>query len=389
MKRWIWNSNQPVDFNLAKWTIIFMIVVGLLHKFIANDIPILAKSESGLTMPVVQDYLYDLGFSQRNPHMASIHYDPLINPIIHKSAYNTDIDKILLKPMNEGHLLGTDALGRDVLSGLIHGTTTAVMVSIGAVALALIIALIIGVISGFYYLRPIRLNFAQISIAVIISMMVLPYVITELTSTRTNLLIILLPVLIGLGLWKLSNPVLEKLKMKKWEVHVHRFTDRVIEVREAIPTIFLILGAIALFRDNSIWNVALVIGLIGWGSLSRYIRAEVMKIREKTYIDAAIVQGQSTWRIITRHILPNALDPLLSIITFSFTAAILLEATLSFLGIGIPSEAPTWGSLLAQARAANAWWLAIFPGFCIFLAIASLNTIADYLQRRLDVRIKN
>jgi peptide/nickel transport system permease protein len=220
-------------------------------------------------------------------------------------------------------------------------------------------------------------------------MMVLPYVITELTSTRTNLLIILLPVLIGLGIWKLSNPVLGKLKMKKWEVHLHRYTDRIIEVREAIPTIFLILGAIALFRDNSIWNVALVIGLIGWGSLSRYIRAEVMKIREKTYIDAAIVQGQSTWRIITRHILPNALDPLLSIITFSFTAAILLEATLSFLGIGIPSEAPTWGSLLAQARVANAWWLAIFPGFCIFLAIASLNTIADYLQRRLDVRIKN
>ncbi|NNF33372.1 MAG: ABC transporter permease [Saprospiraceae bacterium] len=388
MKRWIWNSNQPLDLNMARWAVIFMIVIGLLHKFIANDIPILAKSESGLSMPVVQDYLYDLGLSNRDPHMASTQYRAVINPVINKSAYNTDIDQILLKPMNEGHLLGTDGYGRDVLSGLIHGTATAVLVSIGAVGLALFIALLIGVISGYYYERPLRLNVWQILLAFIIIAMILPYLITELTSINPNLLIMVLPVLVGMGLWKFLNPVLGRLKMKKWEVHIHRFTDRMIEVREAIPTIFLILGAIALFRDNSIWNVALVIGLIGWGSLSRYIRAEVMKIREKAYIDAAIIQGQSTWRIISRHILPNALDPLLSIITFSFTAAILLEATLSFLGLGMPQEAPTWGSLLAQARTANAWWLAVFPGFCIFLAIASLNTIADYLQRRLDVRIK-
>lgn len=388
MKRWIWNSEQPIDYNLARWVIILMIVIGLLHKFIANDIPILARSASGLSMPVVQDYLYDLGLNPRNPHMASVQYEALINPIIHKSAYNADIDKILLKPMNEGYLLGTDGLGRDVLSGLIHGTATAVLVSLGAVGLALMIALFIGVISGYYHKRPVRLNFLQIFLGMIIILLILPYLITELTSTQTNLLIILLPILLGMGLWKYLSPILGKFKIKKWEVPIHRFTDRMIEVREAIPTIFLILGAIALFKDNSIWNVALIIGLIGWGSLARYIRAEVMKVRETAYIDAAIVQGQSTWRIIVRHILPNALDPLLSIITFSFTAAILLEATLSFLGLGMPQEAPTWGSLLAQARTANAWWLAVFPGLCIFLAIASLNTIADYLQRRLDVRIK-
>ena len=388
MKRWIWDKDRPLLINVASMILKLMVFIMLFYKFIANDIPIVAKSGGQWSFPVCQEYVFDMGISGYDPKMQQKSYDFGIYPIIKHSPSQTDLDNILANPGTESFILGSDKLGRDVLSGLIYGTSTAVKVSLVAVLLSLIIAIFIGVISGYYNKRPIRLNTLQLILGVVLLLLNTCYFISEIFSYDFNLILVLIPMVISFIIWYFINPMLSKMKIKKWNIAIHQVTDRIIEVREAIPIIFLILAAVALFRNNSIWNVALVIGLIGWGGLSRYIRAEVMKVREKAYVDAAIIQGQSTSRIIWRHVLPNALDPLLSIITFSFTAAVLFEATLSFLGIGMPPDQPTWGLLLAQARSGNAWWLAIFPGLCIFIAIASLNTVADYIQQRLDSRIR-
>jgi peptide/nickel transport system permease protein len=371
----------------SKWVIMAFVVTGLFHKFIANDIPIIATTDKGVVLPVAQDYLYAWGIQSYNPHMNKDQYASKLRPLIPYSPYAADISQVLTPPLSGSHLLGTDKVGRDVLAGILYGTATALKVSVLSILLALIIAFIFGVVSGYYHEKPMELNLTQLMGLLIVTGLGMSYLWLELFSSRTSwALVILVFVVVMCGMYMILT------YGRSWPGRVVNFpvalvTDKIIEVREAIPSIFLVLGAMAVFRENSIGNVILIIGLVAWSNLARYIRAEVMKIRNAAYVDAAYISGASTLRIIRKHILPNAVDPILSVIAFSITAAILMEATLSFLGIGMPPQEPTWGGLLSQARNTNAWWLAIYPGVCIFLVITSLNDMADHFQKRLDKRI--
>jgi len=160
--------------------------------------------------------------------------------------------------------------------------------------------------------------------------------------------------------------------------------SRLFELMLGIPTFFLIITVAAIFPP-SIYTIMVILGLTGWVGIARFIRAEFFRVRAMEFVSAAQSLGASDARIMLRHILPNALAPVLVSASFGVASAILAESGLSFLGIGIPQHLVTWGSILSVARSNTfAWWLAVFPGFAIFLTVTAYNLLGDGLRDALD-----
>ena len=165
--------------------------------------------------------------------------------------------------------------------------------------------------------------------------------------------------------------------------------SRLIEVVLCIPTLVLILALVALLEKPKIWHTMAIIGCTQWTGIARLARAEFLKLRESEFVMSARALGVSPRRIIFRHILPNALAPVLVPITFGIAGAILIESGLSYLGFGPPPPNPSWGDLLSQGRAnMEMWWLILFPGMAIFLTVLAYNLIGEGLQEATDPRLR-
>jgi peptide/nickel transport system permease protein len=244
-------------------------------------------------------------------------------PFITTYGPNTlDAYNVLLPPSGE-HWFGTDDLGRDVFSRMVHGAGVSLKVGFVAVGIATVVGTIFGLIAGFY------------------------------------------------GGW------LDSLLM------------RFVDIMLCFPTFFLILAVVTL-REPSILNIMLIIGFTGWMGVSRLVRAEVLSIRERDYVQAARAIGCSDLRIIFRHILPNAVGPVLVYATLGIAAAILTESSLSFLGIGVQPPEPSWGNILASGKEfiEFAWWLFLFPGLAITLTTLSYYLVGEGIRDALDPRGK-
>ena len=159
-----------------------------------------------------------------------------------------------------------------------------------------------------------------------------------------------------------------------------RFVDTML----SIPTIFLLLAVIAIIGP-SIHVVMAVIGLTSWMGVARLVRAEILSLKEREFILAARVLGASSWRIITKHLLPNAMAPVLVSATLGVGGAILTESALSYLGLGVQPPTPSWGNILNEGRIALgvAWWLTLSPGFCILITVLSFNLLGEGIRQRL------
>lgn len=162
---------------------------------------------------------------------------------------------------------------------------------------------------------------------------------------------------------------------------------RLVDIMLCFPSFFLILAVIA-FLQPSIWIIMAVIGLTGWMGVARLVRAEVLTIREMEYIQAARCIGCSDLRIILRHILPNALSPVLVAATLGVAGAILTESALSFLGIGVQPPTPSWGNILTSGKdyIEFAWWLSLFPGLAILITVLAYNLLGEGIRDALDPR---
>jgi len=230
----------------------------------------------------------------------------------------------LLEPPSADHWLGTDELGRDVLSRMIYGARISLMVGFIAVGIATLIGVIVGAVSGYY------------------------------------------------GGW------VDELMM------------RFVDVMLTFPSFFLILAVIAML-EPSIVNVMIVIGITGWMGVARLVRAEFLSLKERDFVAAAKSIGQSDAIIIFRHILPNAMAPVLVSATLGIAGAILTESALSFLGIGVQPPTPSWGSILTEGKnyIEFAWWLSLFPGLAILVTVLGYNLLGESLRDALDVRLNN
>lgn len=163
---------------------------------------------------------------------------------------------------------------------------------------------------------------------------------------------------------------------------------RLVEIFEAIPTLFLLLSFVAFF-GRSIYMMMVIIGITAWSGYARYVRAEFLKLRQQDFVQSAVACGLPLRSILFRHMLPNGLAPLLVATSFGVASAILAEATLSFLGLGLVDD-PSWGQLLNQAVQSSTfnWWLAVFPGGAIFLTVFAYNLLGESLRDAVDPHTK-
>jgi peptide/nickel transport system permease protein len=224
---------------------------------------------------------------------------------------------------SRAHLLGTDDIGRDVLSRVIYGTRVSLSVGLVSVSIYVVIGTVLGSLSGYF------------------------------------------------GGWVDST--------------IQRFTDAIM----CFPSLIIIIAAVAIIGP-SIYNVMIVIGLLTWPGICRLVRGQILTLREREFVEAARALGASPMRVILAHLLPNTVAPITVAATFGVAAAILTEAGLSFLGLGVQPPTPSWGNLINTAQSAAVLqdmpWLWIPAGVMIALSVLSINFIGDGLRDALDPR---
>jgi peptide/nickel transport system permease protein len=170
---------------------------------------------------------------------------------------------------------------------------------------------------------------------------------------------------------------------------VDMVTSRITEVVMCIPTLILILAMVAILDKTTIWHMMAIIGITNWTTIARLTRGEFLKLRDAEFVNSARAIGVGEIRIMYRYILPNALAPILVPITFGIASAILIETSLSFLGVGLQPPNPSWGKLLDSGRNnLEMWWLIFFPGAAVFSAVLAYNMIGDGLLEATDPRLR-
>jgi peptide/nickel transport system permease protein len=221
------------------------------------------------------------------------------------------------------YLLGTDHLGRDLVSRIIYGARVSLVVGVAAVAIGGALGIALGVAAGFL-------------------------------GGQTDEVIM-----------------------------------AVADMQLAFPTILFAIAIIAVLGPSFI-NLVIVIGISGWVTYARIARGQVLSVREKEFVEAIRAQEGSQWRIVWRHILPNILSPLIVVATLDLARTIILESTLSFLGLGIQPPTPSWGGMLSDGREylLSAWWIATFPGVALMLTALSFNRLGDWVRDLTDPRLR-
>ena len=167
------------------------------------------------------------------------------------------------------------------------------------------------------------------------------------------------------------------------------FLMRLADVQLAFPFILLAIAIIGVLGP-SLRNIIIVIGVSSWVVYARVVRGEVLSIREREYVHAAVALGSRHWRVLMTHVLPNTFTPWLVVATLDMARVIVIESALSFLGLGVQPPTPTWGGMLADGRVylSTAWWLATFPGLAILITVLGINLFGDGLRDTLDPRLK-
>ncbi|MBK7093772.1 MAG: ABC transporter permease [Saprospiraceae bacterium] len=367
--------------DIFLYIILFIFVLtGLFHPFIANEKPLLIRQNGKIIWPVT-DRSFRSGAT----------YQIVLNPMIRYSYHTIDMKNTGavspladqdLDPGQQRHFLGTDLYGRDVLAGLIYGCSKALIIGFGSMLIAFILGVLMSLFPVFYGDSDFRIRIKSLLLliaGIIISVYLLAYsdyFIGTLSFTDCLALILLLFAVTALC-YKL--PLLNRYIPLPLDSTVNVF----ISIFQSLPSAFLILVLISLFSKSSVINIIVVIGLLKWPAIARYIRAEVLRVKLERFVEASKVLGLKDHVIVFRHIFPYTLTPVLVALSYGFAGTILLESTLSFLGIGTPAEHVSWGTLLGEARQNfSAWWLAFFPGLAIFTVIFIFNALGGKYSGR-------
>jgi len=230
----------------------------------------------------------------------------------------------MLRPPGSAHVLGTDALGRDLLSRVLHGGRVSLAIGVGVEAIAAAIGIALGLLAGYH------------------------------------------------GGWR--------------DGALMRFTDVVM----AFPSLILAIGLIAVFERPGLDKVAVVLAALGWTTIARVVRGEVLSVKERDFVQAARALGTPDALLMARHVLPNVAGPVIVTATIGVGSNMVAEAGLSFLGLGAQAPTISWGSMLAEGQTflASAPWVAVFPGLALMLAVLGVNLLGDGLRDRLDPRLR-
>jgi peptide/nickel transport system permease protein len=164
---------------------------------------------------------------------------------------------------------------------------------------------------------------------------------------------------------------------------------RLLDIQFSFPFVLLVILIVAVVGPSLV-NIIICLGVVGWTFYARLVRAEVLRIKEEDYVQASLALGASNFFIISRHILPNILAPIIVLATLTIPRMIIIEASLSWLGLSVPPPTPTWGSMVAESRnyLTVSWWMATFPGIAIMLVVLCVNLLGDWLRDTLDPKLK-
>jgi peptide/nickel transport system permease protein len=288
------------------------------------------------------------------------------------------------------YLLGTDELGRDVFSRMIQGAWVSLTVGFVAVGIAVLIGILLGGISGYYGQNSMKVN--QVFLAVVL-LLGGGLVLVGIRIPGVALLAVGLILVVFFRSW-------EKRAGKRAEAGWARFLwmptfsidtliMRFVDIMLCFPSFFLILTVVALLPP-SIYNIMIVIGLTSWMGATRFVRAEFLSLRDQDFVTAARALGVGDWRIIFRHMVPNAIAPVLVSATIGIASAILTESALSFLGLGVPPPHATWGNILSDGKnyIFDAPWLTFVPGIAILIVVLSFNLFGEGLRDVLNPRLR-
>jgi peptide/nickel transport system permease protein len=388
-------------------------LIALMADFLANDKPLYCKLAGKTYFPVLEAYLADIGLATRESRFLQEGWyeQPYQRVVFPPIPYGpTTIDRRNLGAKSpfgpqrtngyqSWHWLGTDMAGHDVAAGLVHGARTALLIGLIGMLTATVLGIFFGAIAGFFGDRHFRVERAGI-FALLVAIFLSGYVtwawFTAASSLASDFLYdILLPGLLILVIAGVSFLLYKLLIKSEWGQKKVAFPfdfwiSRLMETLNAVPTLLLILALLAALKEPSIYAVMVMIGMVRWTGIARLVRAELLKISTLPYIEAATALGYSPWRILFRHALPNSLGPVWVTLAFGMAGAILIEASLSYLGIGLPVETVTWGSFMRQVSSVNIrpWWLAVFPGTAIFFTVLALNIIGERLSGIFDPKEK-
>jgi peptide/nickel transport system permease protein len=287
------------------------------------------------------------------------------------------------------YLFGTDDLGRDVFSRMLQGAWVSLTVGFVAVGISVLVGIFMGGIAGYYGQR--HIGAGHLFLALLLS----AGAVLLLAGTRLwggALLALghaaIFYALIRRFLFK-PPPSAKQSGLFPWNtVSVDTLIMRLVDIMLCFPSFFLILTVVALL-PASIYNIMIVIGLTSWMGTTRFVRAEFLSLREQDFVTAAKALGVGNFRIIFRHMIPNAIAPVLVSATIGIASAILTEAGLSFLGFGVPPPHATWGNILSDGKGFifDAPWLTFIPGIAILIVVLSFNLFGEGLRDTLNPKL--
>jgi peptide/nickel transport system permease protein len=288
------------------------------------------------------------------------------------------------------YLFGTDDLGRDVFSRMLQGAWVSLTVGFVAVGIAVLIGIFLGGMAGYFGQSHIRIDHVLKALLLFTGAAFLFVGHSYLGFT-----------LFIMGIASIIYPLLHKRISRRgdvplWIRMLHRkailidtLIMRAVDIMLCFPSFFLILTVVALL-PASIYNIMIVIGLTSWMGTTRFVRAEFLSLREQDFVTAARALGLSNLRIIFRHMMPNAIAPVLVSATIGIATAILTEAGLSFLGFGVPPPHATWGNILSDGKRFifDAPWLTFVPGFAILIVVLSFNLFGEGLRDIVNPKLR-
>ncbi len=392
--------------RLALRSLVVFVIIALSSPFVANERPWYIKVDGKSYSPLLKGLLVDLGIAKWPTALlpaedwADKTYDRVVFTLIPYSPKSIDhknlnargpFERQRIESWRFRHWMGTDKSGRDVAAGMLHGTRMALWLGSIMVGIAIVMGLFLGGIAGYFGDQGLIVSKSRIWAILLFLPFLFFYLaylpsLPEEASTWTRvfnqLTYLFLYLVLVFSLDRLLHLLLPKLG--RYVVPLDTLLMRLLEVVDAIPSIILVLALIATLQQPTTTYMMVVVGIVSSASVARFVRAEFLKVRQQTYMEAGRALGFTHLRLLFRHALPNALGPLLVLLSFSMATAIITESTLSILGIGAPDRV-TWGSILGELRGQYQieWWLALFPGLAIFFTVLTFKYLSEGLSEAL------